>query len=289
LKIYKFYKSFKERLLIRSIHIEALDTLPRYVGLLGMSKKLEDVDELMFEFNDYTLRFDIIKSYILDRTFYYEIEDKSGFYYNNVIGRNWFFQTGTSIVEMLTTLIPSDCVFEGVNGVLGNPLIIGRSVSRRQAIQNIINDLCLDVYYTDKYTIREIPFEITKTLIVDVWSENYTSGKRDNSITVSGVIRGGAYNYTLRDYEDIAINGESGRIYETRLVCDRYNLERLAQLLMEKQSRYEYSFKLPTQDIKVNDLLIIKNRRLNQAKKIRVTKITITGNMMEVTGAYIAS
>lgn len=289
MKVYKLINSFQIPILIQSLHVEAQDTLPRYSGLLGLSKSIEFDSKLLIDFDGYKLIFIPVKNYILDRTYYYDIEDASGFYGLNALGRNWFFQTGTSIVDMLKHLLTEKCIFEGVNGVLGNPVVIGRSIPRGQAILNIINDLCLDIYYTDTFVIRDIPKTISKSITVDTWSENYTSGQRYNSITVSGVIRGGAYSVTVKDYEDIIINGEASKIYESKIVCDKYNLERLANLLLEKQSRYEYTIKIPTQDVKINDLIIIKNNRLNQAKKLRVTKLVITGNLMEVTGANIAS
>jgi len=283
-KIYEISGNTLTEIQTRTIFIEYSDTLPRMSGIIGLKKRILETESLRFVWDNLTMDFDIVRVYQEGKNWYARIQDKTGFYFNNIIGRNWYFKSGTLFAEMIQTLIGQSVEYEGISGEIANMIIIPKSMTRMEAVSGITKDLCMDLEYRNGFKLRDIP-QYPSIDLTSVYTTQLETESKINIITVTGTVLGQEFIHMAYNYEDIAQFGEfPGETYQTNITTDKFSIERLAEFKLELINYKEsYSFKTKVQDIRINDIIVVRNAS-NIPIKMRVRRIILTGNFMQIEG-----
>lgn len=277
----------KNALQIIDLEVTGYDTLPKFSGMMITNHTLNQGDEIIINWDGFEKRFCIkntVQEGIYNRVF---IEDMTGFKHNAYLQFNKTFVQGSSITDAVIYLIDEEVDVECEGGNFGMPIVFRRSQSRAEAVYSILFDMCWDLDYIDGiFQMRNIPTSIMYEILVDTWTVNRNTGTIYNMVTVTGNSSNEDYTYTALFDDHIAEYGEMpASNYEALAVSHKDDVKQLADFLLETQCyEYTYEFKVPVQDIRINDVIALKNTSLDEVKEIRVRGITIKNNFMTVVG-----
>ena len=277
----------KSSIPVIDLELQAFDTLPKYAGLLVTTTGLRSGDEVILNWSDYEKRFTI--KGIVDEGNYSRVflEDVTGFRHNSYLRYNKYFTQGSSIIDSVVYLVDDTIDVDATGGNFGMPIVFRRSQSRAEAVYSICYDMCWDLdYVNDCYYLRDIPLEIMYEVLVDSWTVNRTTSSINNMATVVGTIGNVDYSYTAYFDDHIAeFGGLPISDYKCMAISHKEDVQKLANFLLESQCfEYTYEFKVGVQDIRLNDVIALKNTETDEVKEIRVRTITIKNNFMNVVG-----
>lgn len=272
---------------IINVELTGFDTLPKYTGLLVTKTGLSEGDKVVLNWSGYEKYF-TIKGIVNDgnysRVF---LEDITGFHNNAYIKYNKYFTQGSSIIDAIVYFIEQNVDVDATGGNFGMPIVFRRSQSRAEAIYSVCYDMCWDLdYYNGSFYLRNIPTKIMYQINVDAWTINRRTTSINNMATVVGTIGNVDFSYTAYFDDHIAEFGELPLSdYRCIAISHKDDVIKMANFLLESQCyEYTYEFKVPVQNIRLNDVIALKNTVTDEVKEIRVRNISIRNNFMNVVG-----
>jgi len=269
------------------LDLTGFDTLPRFTGMLVTRTGLEDGDKIVLDWSGYEKTF-TIKGIVNDgnysRVF---LEDITGFHHNPYLRYNKYFTQGSSIIDSVVYLTEQIIDIDATGGNFGMPIVFRRSQSRAEAVYSLCYDMCWDLDYFDgSFYLRNIPTEIQYQINIDTWTVNRKTTSMNNMATVVGTIGNVDFSYTSYFDDHIAEFGELPvPDYRCLAISNKEDVIKMADFLLESQCyEYTYEFKVPVQNIRLNDVIALKNTSTDEVKEIRVRNIHIKNNFMNVVG-----
>lgn len=287
MKGYVVRHSCKTEIPAINLELFAYDTLPKYTGLLVTTTGRMPGDEIILDWDGFEKRFTIkgiVDEGNFSRVF---LEDMTGFHLNPYLRYNKYFTQGSSMIDALVYFVDDTIEVNATGGNFGMPIVFRRSQSRAEAIYSIMYDMAWDLdYYEGSYHLRNIPTTIMYEVLTESWTVNRKTTALNNMITVTGTVSNVDYSHTAYFDDHIAEFGELPLgDYKCRAISHKDDIIKLANFLLESQCyEYEYGFKVHVQDIKLNDIIALKNTETDEVKEIRVRSIGIKNNFMDVVG-----